>query len=189
MPTTALESAFLASPDPSLQDAFLDAMVDYVAAGEAPDADGLTLEDLSYGVDEYTAELRANAATRYGVAPLRPSAWWYVTGPRTRRTYLGRAMIRHEPVTDLLGEAGSQVWISVRPSLRRRGVGTALLATAIPLARAHGVGHPRIEIAAGNDPARHFLEHFGAEAVRVPTVERERRRRYVLPPSRSVDFD
>ncbi|WP_169514744.1 GNAT family N-acetyltransferase [Actinomadura atramentaria] len=157
-------------------------MADYAAAGEEPDADGLPLDDLRLGnLGPYTTSLCVNDGTRYGVDPLRPSVWWYLTGPKGDHDYLGRMAIRHEPVNDILGEAGSQLWISVRPSMRRLGVGTAMLTAAIPLARANGVPHPRIEVRCNNTAAQHFLEHLGAERVRVPRAARAGRIRYVLP--------
>ena len=60
---------------------------------------------------------------------------WWLDGDE----YLGRLAIRHR-LTPRLTDLGGHIGYDVRPSARRRGHATAMLAAALPLARALGIG-------------------------------------------------
>ncbi|WP_425547404.1 GNAT family N-acetyltransferase [Actinomadura vinacea] len=65
--------------------------------------------------------------------------------------------IRHYPATEALGEPGSQLWITVRPSRRGQGIGRRLLAEACKFARAQGITTAVVELAEGNEAGRHLI--------------------------------
>ncbi|MFV2172370.1 GNAT family N-acetyltransferase [Actinomadura sp. LOL_016] len=160
--------AFLILPDARLRQTFLDAMAEHERVDGRPDADGLTMTDLrtADGLDCYADGLRTGTAMRPGTEPMRPSVWWYVTDTPEGRTYLGRASIRHQPVVNVLGEAGSQIWVTVRPSMRRQGLGRDMLQAILPFANAHGISEAMIELAAENEAARALLAFTDARVGR-----------------------
>jgi predicted acetyltransferase len=88
--------------------------------------------------------------------------------------------IGYRPVTATLGQSGSQLWVTVRPMLRRQGLGRELLTAALPLARTNGITRAVIEIARTNEAARRLIEAAGAQPVEHRPAEQEERRRYLL---------
>ncbi|MBX6765598.1 MAG: GNAT family N-acetyltransferase [Actinomadura rubrobrunea] len=176
-------AAFLTLPDAALRETFLEAMAEHEAIDGTPDADGLTMADLRTGncVDCYTDGLRNGTSLRPGTEPMRSTVWWYVTQTARGREYLGRVSIRHYPATSTLGERGSQIWVTVRPSKRGQGLGRVLLTAALPLARANGLDDAVVEIEEGNHVARHMLQGAGARQIDHRPAERARRHRFLLP--------
>ena len=65
---------------------------------------------------------------------------WWVAGDE----YLGRLSIRHRLTPHLL-YFGGNIGFEVRPSARRRGHATAMLAAALPLAAALGIDPARVD--------------------------------------------
>ncbi|GAA2113659.1 GNAT family N-acetyltransferase [Actinomadura alba] len=181
--STLQTAAFLSRPDAALRATFLEAMAEHHATDGKPDADGLTLADLRTAdcVDSYVEGLVEGTALRPGTEPLRPTVWWYVADLPERRHYLGRVSVRHYPATSSLGESGSQLWVTVRPSARREGHGHALLTAALPFARANGITEAVIELDRSNEAARRLIEPAGARPVAHHPAERSGRQRYLLP--------
>lgn len=107
--------------------------------------------------DSYLARL-------YGMPP--PGEWvdgyvpqtvlWWVAGDE----YIGRLSIRHRLTTHLLYHGGN-IGFDVRPSARRRGHATAMLAEALPLAAALGIDPARIDCDAANVASRRVIEKNG----------------------------
>lgn len=60
--------------------------------------------------------------------------YWLVDGD----TFIGRASIRHT-LNDHLRQIGGHIGYAIRPSKRKRGFGTHILALALPKARALGI--------------------------------------------------
>lgn len=56
--------------------------------------------------------------------------------------------------------------LAVAPPCRRRGVGSALLAELVRVARCRGVARIRLEVRVTNEAARRFYEKHGFQAVR-----------------------
>lgn len=83
----------------------------------------------------YLRSLREQESDEYaqqaGLVP--QTALWWISGD----DYLGRIDIRHR-LTDRLREYGGHIGYDIRPSARRRGHATAMLAAALPVA--HGLG-------------------------------------------------
>jgi predicted acetyltransferase len=169
--------------DTALRPSFLEAMTEHHIIDGMPDADGLTMADLRgmTCLTYYTQGLRDGTALRPGTRPLTPTVWWYVGGTGQDRQYLGRVSLRHEPATVALGEPGSQLWITVRPSRRRQGLGRWLFMEACHLAEAHRITTPIVEVAEGNEAARHLVESTGAIWVTHQPAEDAGRRRYLMP--------
>jgi RimJ/RimL family protein N-acetyltransferase len=81
---------------------------------------------------------------------------WWVSGD----AYLGRLSIRHRLTPHLLHHGGN-IGFEVRPSARRRGHATAMLAAALPLAAQLGIDPARIDCDAVNVASRRVIERNG----------------------------
>ena len=81
---------------------------------------------------------------------------WWVAGDE----FLGRLSIRHHLTPHLLYHGGN-IGFEVRPSARRRGHATAMLAAALPLAAALGIDPARIDCEADNVASRRVIERNG----------------------------
>jgi predicted acetyltransferase len=107
---------------------------------------------------EFVAALRHDAdedAPRpAGYVPC--TTYWWVAD----RAYLGRLAIRHR-LTPRLREVGGHIGYDVRPSARRRGHATAMLAAALPLAAAFGIDAALITCDAANVASRRVIEVNG----------------------------
>jgi len=78
---------------------------------------------------------------------------WWVSGEE----YLGRIAIRHR-LTPWLREYGGHIGYDIRPSARRRGHGTAMLAAALPVAGALGIDPALITCDEDNSGSRKVIE-------------------------------
>jgi len=81
---------------------------------------------------------------------------WWAAGDE----YLGRLSIRHRLTPHLL-YFGGNIGFEVRPSARRRGHATAMLAAALPLAAALGIDPARVDCEAVNAASRLVIERNG----------------------------
>ncbi|MFC6883394.1 GNAT family N-acetyltransferase [Actinomadura yumaensis] len=171
-----------AQPSMVLRDAFLDAQRDYASGDGAPDADGLTLADLTQGTLASYIDGTANGLfPRPGVRIGRPGAelWW--VGPATEDgngpEVVGRLSVRHDLVP-ALHNRGGHLWFSIRPSRRRQGLGTELLRAALPVAAGHGLDVVTLICAATNTAACRTIEAVDGELDRTDELGR---RWYKLP--------
>ena len=92
--------------------------------------------------------------------------WWVAGGE-----WLGRVNIRHTLNRGLLRRGGN-IGYEVRPSARRRGHATAMLAAALPVAAALGIREARIDCGVDNVGSRRVIEKNGG------VFEREERGSY-----------
>lgn len=81
---------------------------------------------------------------------------WWVAGDE----YLGRLSLRHRLTPHLLYHGGN-IGFEVRPSARRRGHATAMLAAALPLAAELGIDPARVDCEVRNAASRRVIEHNG----------------------------
>ncbi len=85
---------------------------------------------------------------------------WWLDGPE----YLGRLNIRHRLAPGLAGQRNGHIGYDVRPSARRKGHATAMLAAARPLAAAVGLPKVLITCDVDNEPSRRTIERNGGVA-------------------------
>ena len=78
---------------------------------------------------------------------------WWVSGDE----YLGRISIRHRLTPDLLDQAG-HIGYDIRPSARRRGHATAMLAAALPVANTLGIDPALVTCDEDNVGSRKVIE-------------------------------
>lgn len=155
-------------PDVKVHQSFLAAMAEFQAEGRGSPADdsmvGSEIREWSARWHEpdafaaYTAGLRADALEE---TP-RPAGWvpctnlWWTDG----NEYLGRLAIRHRLTPGLL-EQGGHIGYDVRPTARRRGHATAMLAAALPIAEQLGIYRVLVTCDADNIGSRRTIEKNG----------------------------
>ena len=164
----------LVVPHPRYQRSFLEAVAEALTAGEDDRSTGLTtipaigagegefypLETLSDSerFTAFTNRLRelADPATPLPPGIVPATQLWWVDG----EDYLGRLAIRHS-LTPWLMEFGGHIGYSVRPSARRRGHGTAMLAAALPVAKRLGIDPALVTCDETNVASRRVIEANG----------------------------
>lgn len=99
-------------------------------------------------------EAREQAPRPEGRVP-QTTLWW-VDGDE----YLGRISIRHR-LTAGLREIGGHIGYDIRPSARRRGHATAMLAAVLPVARSLGIGQALLTCDEDNMASRRVIEANG----------------------------
>lgn len=154
----------LVPPTPDVRDSFIAAVSEFRAEG----CDERTLVDRNLdaydrwdtpaGFDAFVAATRARACENTprpaGIVP-QTTLWW------TRGTeYYGRLDIRHY-LTPALLEVGGHIGYAVRPSARRQGHATAMLAASLPIARQLGIDSALITCDADNTGSRRVIENNG----------------------------
>jgi predicted acetyltransferase len=82
----------------------------------------------------FVADLRSQAVAEPAPGRVRSTMWWWCEGDE----YLGNIAVRHT-LTDQLRKIGGHIGYDVRPTARRQGHATAMLAAALPCARALGI--------------------------------------------------
>jgi GNAT superfamily N-acetyltransferase len=160
-------------PDARLHASFLAALREYHGEGRHLEYDAKPLEDPAEFA-RYCAAVNAGAerpgepdfycARLYG-RPY-PGEWvdgyvpqtvlWWAAGDE----YLGRLSIRHRLTPHLLYHGGN-IGFEVRPSARRQGHATAMLASALPLAAELGIDPARIDCEVRNAASRRVIEKNG----------------------------
>jgi predicted acetyltransferase len=156
------------APDVNVHDSFLAGMAEFQAEGRGgPDDNSMVGSEIRNWsarwhdpaeFAEYTAALRADALED----SLRPNGFvpctnlWWVDGTE----YLGRLAIRHRLTPGLLDQGG-HIGYDVRPSARRRGHATAMLAAALPIAKGLGIDPVLVTCDADNVASRRTIEKNG----------------------------
>lgn len=158
----------LMGPDGRVQLSFLTAMKEFQAEGrgDADDNSMLGREIRMWGdrwddpaaFAEYAAWLRADVQEDSSRPPgfVPATTMWWADG----HDYLGRITIRHRLTPSLLN-VGGHIGYDVRPSARRRGHATLMLAAALPVACGLGIDPVLITCDAGNVGSRKVIEANG----------------------------
>ncbi|MBA3525004.1 MAG: GNAT family N-acetyltransferase [Geodermatophilaceae bacterium] len=174
-------------PTVTLRDSFLAAMAEFAAEGRgAPDDHSGLGDDLRTWAEPWSTPagfaVFVQELLDEQVRPRRPG-WvtatmlWWVEGAE----FLGRLQIRHS-LTNFLREAGGHVGYDVRPSARRRGHATAMLAAALPRAAVLGIPSALITCDVDNIASRRVIEGNGG----VLEDEREGKLRFWVPTGTSA---
>ncbi|WP_225102858.1 GNAT family N-acetyltransferase [Streptomyces sp. CoH27] len=157
----------LMRPQPRLQASFLAAMAEFRAEGRGgPGMQAMLDNDLRQYADDswqdpavftaYVARLRTHAQQTDSEAPVTGRTLWWTEGDQ----FLGFASVRHS-LTPALRERGGHIGYVIRPSARRRGHATALLAAALQFASSLGVESALLTCDAGNIASRRVIESNG----------------------------
>jgi predicted acetyltransferase len=158
----------LLPPTTGVHASFLTAMKEFQAEGRGgPDDTSMLGREIRQNADRwadleefasYVRRLRADALEESprpaGHVP-GTTLWW-----ADAEEYLGRLTIRHRLTTHLLN-VGGHIGYDVRPSARRRGHATAMLATALPVARRLGIDSALLTCDEDNAASRKVIEANG----------------------------
>ncbi|MEE1802608.1 GNAT family N-acetyltransferase [Streptomyces sp. NPDC101062] len=155
------------APDIRLHASFLDAMAEFVEEG-AVERSLLLHEMEEYAATWHRPEVFAAYCERLNAEPLeetpRIQGWvpcttlWYADGD----TFLGRLAIRHR-LNPFLRELGGHIGYAVRPTARRRGHATAMLAAALPIARGLAIDSVLVTCDTDNTASRKVIEAAGGK--------------------------
>ncbi|REH41129.1 putative acetyltransferase [Kutzneria buriramensis] len=145
---------------------FVEAMGEFQAEGRGQEHDqsmvGDEIRDARWQTPEgfaaFAADLRAKAVDEPPPGRVRGTTWWWCEGT----TYLGRIAVRHE-LTESLRKKGGHIGYDVRPTARRLGHGTAMLAAALPKARELGLDRVLITCDEDNRGSWRIIEANGGE--------------------------
>jgi len=163
----------LAAPDPRFQRSFLVAVEEYAGEAGWERQAGLVIFEASehhpgerYIVEELAdpeifAAYCGRLARLDDPATLPPlmvpsTVLWWVEGDE----YLGRISVRHE-LTPFLLEVAGHIGYGVRPTARRRGHATAMLAAVLPVANAVGIDPVLVTCDDINVASRKVIEAAG----------------------------
>jgi predicted acetyltransferase len=164
-----LVSAHLISPTARLQPSFLAAMAEYKAEGRGAPSDQSNVgRDIRIFGDKWASAAEFGKfvdsvrAQELEDTP-RPATYvptttlWWADGDE----YLGRLTIRHRLAPGRIGERNGHIGYDVRPSARRKGHATAMLAAAKPWAARIGLARALITCDVANEPSRRVIESNG----------------------------
>jgi predicted acetyltransferase len=159
----------LIPPTVDVHASFLRAMDEHIAEGRGGPGDS---SNVGHYIRQFGKVWAAPAEFRRYVASLRAqelentprpatfvptTSLWWVDGDE----YLGRLGIRHRLAPGRAGERNGHIGYDVRPSARRKGHATAMLAASLPIAASLGL--PRVLITCDDDnvASRRTIERNG----------------------------
>ena len=156
----------LVRPDVRLHASFVVAMAEFAAEGRGRPSDDTTVgadlrhrrelwhepEGFATYVEGLVAQSEEDAPRPPGYVP--STTLWWVEGDE----FLGRISIRHRLTPHLL-EVGGHIGYDIRPSARRRGHATAMLAAALPVAHSIGIDPALITCDTDNVGSRRVIEN------------------------------
>lgn len=159
----------LIPPTTAVHASYLRAMAEHVAEGRGLPGDGTNVGQY---IRQWGAVWSEPAEFRRFVASLRAqedentprpdtyvptTSLWWVEGDE----YLGRLGIRHRLAPGRIGQRNGHIGYDVRPSARRQGHATAMLAASLPIAAALGLPRVLITCDDTNEASRRTIERNG----------------------------
>ncbi len=149
--------AELVAPCARVHRSFLAALDEFRAEGRAEDLDPVKLLDanrFAAYVDALLADALPETRRRPGWVP--STHLWFVDGDE----YLGRLSVRHA-LNDWLRQVGGHIGYEVRPTARRQGHATRMLALALPVAASLGIDPALVTCDVDNTASRRVIEANG----------------------------
>ena len=153
---------FLARPSAAYRDSFLSGAAEFYAEGR-PDSTyaeflGYNLSSLEHHFDDFVRDLLNLDSDTSLPRGWQPDKVFWLIG---EGQYLGQTSVRPQLGSRYLLTYGGHIGYSIRPSRRRQGYGTKILALA--LAEARRLGLPRVLVTCNSDntPSKKIIEHNG----------------------------
>lgn len=158
----------LVPPTAAVQQSFLVAMAELLEEGRGSSNDesmvGAEMREFGpawetpEGFVQYVERLRADSqeSTLRAAYLVPATTYWWIDGSR----YLARISIRHR-LTSRLAEVGGHIGYDVRPSARRQGHATAMLAAVLPYAYRLGIDPALLTCDTDNVGSRKVIEANG----------------------------
>lgn len=154
----------LREPAVDIHSSFVEAMTEFCAEGRGGADDDTMIGHEIRGGGWRTAEGFAGFVARLradSVAPRQPgwvacTTWWWCEGS----AYLGRIALRHA-LTERLRVVGGHIGYDVRPTARRQGHATAMLAAVLPHARRMDIDAVLLTCDNDNVASRRVIEANG----------------------------
>jgi predicted acetyltransferase len=151
----------LAVPAPQWETAYLPFVDDFVTAGESSGAG----RDAQLALSDFAALVRRLEDDALGIDPapdrVPSSQYWLLRRDAAGDvTMVGVSYLRHT-LTPTLEDVGGHIGYSVRPSERRRGYGTRILALTLPHARALGLARVLVTCDTNNIASARVIEKNG----------------------------
>ncbi|TKG66274.1 GNAT family N-acetyltransferase [Prauserella endophytica] len=151
--------AELIKPTTLVHASYLAAVEEYRAEGGYPDFDDLDIGTVD-AFTRYVDQLRRDPVRRAGLPRLPDmTLLWWVAGSE----YLGRISVWHKLSGNLM-ESG-HIGYDVRPTARRRGHATPMLAAALPVAHRLGINPALLSTSTSNPASRRVIEANGGRLV------------------------
>ncbi|ACQ80059.1 GCN5-related protein N-acetyltransferase [Beutenbergia cavernae DSM 12333] len=157
-------------PHVRLYGSFVEAMTEFAAEGRGGADDDSTIGHelrtppwgTHAGFVEYVESLLAasDEATPRPDGYVPDTTLWWVDGD----VYLGRIAVRHR-LTPALRVRGGHIGYDVRPSRRRAGHATAMLAAVLPIANDLGIDPALLTCDEGNVASRTVIERAGGRLI------------------------
>lgn len=147
-----MSEILLSEPELRYQASFIAAMKEMMDEGQPPD---WNLQALREHFDEYLEVLRARVEDPLpGLVP--SSEYWLIVDGE----YAGRLSLRHF-LNEKLEFYGGHIGYDIRPSMRRRGLGTLQCALGLQKARALGLRRVLITCDDNNEGSIRIIERNG----------------------------
>lgn len=160
-------TSFLVRPAHVFRQTYLDALREGFSGGANTPLDDTKIATIASDFDAHLATLDNDGQMPHDemgrkLASVPSNTFWLVDGA----DFIGAVCIRSRIDTHVLARLGGHVGYGVRPSKRRQGYGTRLLALALDVCRGMGIGIVRIGCAEDNVGSRRVIEANGGLPLR-----------------------
>ncbi len=160
-------TSYLVRPTPVFRESYLEALREGFVLGLRPPLEEEEVGAIAAGFEAHIASLDTDGQTQLTMGehtgPTMPSnTFWLID----RGEFIGSVNIRARIDTPGLAYFGGHVGYGIRPSMRRYGYGTRLLALALQVCRGMGISIVRISCAVHNIGSRRIIEANGGLLLR-----------------------
>ena len=160
-------SSFLVRPTAVFRQSYLDALCEGFNGGSSIPLASEKIAAIADAFDAHLAALDKDGQTPHveegrTLASVPSNAFWLVDGGE----FVGGAYFRARIDSYILARFGGHIGYGVRPSMRRQGYGTRLLALALQICRGMGIGIARVSCAEENIGSRRIIEANGGVLLR-----------------------